>query len=87
MSTTTATEYVKARIDRSTKEQAERVLSKLGMSTSDAIRLFYRQVALRKGLPFSLYIPNAVTQQALKRKKISRGFTDAKDMFNDVSNR
>ena len=33
------------------------VFAKLGISTTEAIRMFLSQVRLRKGLPFSLSIP------------------------------
>jgi DNA-damage-inducible protein J len=42
------------------------VLHKLGLTASDAIRLFYRQVALRKGLPFDVRLPNAETRRAMR---------------------
>lgn len=84
MTATPATEYVKARIDRTTKVQAERVLNKLGISASDAIRMFYRQVALHNGMPFSLHIPNATTRASLQSKKISKEFSSAEDMFKDI---
>ena len=46
---------------------AERVFRKLGISSSEAINLFYSQVRLRKGLPFPLGIPNAVTRQTFEK--------------------
>lgn len=60
------TEPIRARVDSKLKAQAERVLEKLGLNASDAIRLFYKQVALQKGLPFDVKIPNATTRRALK---------------------
>lgn len=44
----------------------------MGLSTSDALTLFYKQVELHNGLPFDLRIPNKTTvaaMQELKRKK------------------
>ena len=40
------------RIDPETKKGAERVFKKLGLSTSQAITLFYQQVVTQHGLPF-----------------------------------
>jgi DNA-damage-inducible protein J len=60
------TETIRARVDAGLKARAEAVLDKLGLTASDAIRLFYKQVALQKGLPFEVKIPNAATRRALK---------------------
>lgn len=59
------TEIIRARVDSKLKADAEAVLHKLGLTASDAIRLFYRQLALRNGLPFDVKLPNAETRQAM----------------------
>jgi DNA-damage-inducible protein J len=46
------TQMIHARIDPKLKESAERVFSKIGISTAEAIRLFLKQVELHNGLPF-----------------------------------
>jgi DNA-damage-inducible protein J len=56
---------VRARIDPALKARAETILNDLGLNASDAIRLFYTQVALSKGLPFEVKIPNATTRKAI----------------------
>jgi DNA-damage-inducible protein J len=48
---------VRARVKSRLKRDAEAVFEKLGISTTEAIRMFLSQVSLRKGLPFSLSIP------------------------------
>ena len=60
------TRMIHARIDPKLKESAERVFSTLGISTTEAIRLFLKQVELHKGLPFPLAIPNAQTIAAMR---------------------
>ncbi|MFP4226232.1 MAG: type II toxin-antitoxin system RelB/DinJ family antitoxin [Desulfobacterales bacterium] len=55
------TETVRARIEPEIKEQAEKVFRRLGLTTTQAITLFYKQVELRNGLPFDVTIPNATT--------------------------
>jgi len=60
------TTMVHARIDPRLKESAERVFSKIGISTTEAIRLFLKQVELHKGLPFPIAIPNAQTTAAMR---------------------
>lgn len=47
---TTAT--IKVRIDADLKRDAENIFARIGLSTSQAIRLFYKQTILEKGLPF-----------------------------------
>ena len=47
-----------ARIEPSIKEQAEDILSVLGISASGAINLFYKQIILQQGLPFEVKIPS-----------------------------
>ncbi len=48
---------VYARIDAGLKENAENVLSQLGISTSGAIQMLYSQIVLTRGLPLNLYLP------------------------------
>jgi len=52
-------DMVRARIARDIKEESERILDQLGISMSDAIRMFLSQVCLRKAFPVELTIPNA----------------------------
>lgn len=67
------TKQVNIRLDDATKKAAERVFSKLGIAPSEAVRLFYRQVALHRGLPFPVRIPNKETRAALKELNEGRG--------------
>ena len=55
------TAVVRARIEPQLKNNAEYVLRELGLSPTQAVTLFYRQVELRRGLPFAVEIPNEVT--------------------------
>ncbi|MDO4549466.1 MAG: type II toxin-antitoxin system RelB/DinJ family antitoxin [Clostridia bacterium] len=48
---------VMARVEPDVKEQAERILSQLGLPVSVAINLLYRQIIMRNGLPFPMTIP------------------------------
>lgn len=54
MANTTA---VYARIDTDLKENAEGILSKLGITPSSAIQMLYSQIVLRNGMPFELKLP------------------------------
>lgn len=52
---------INARIDPVLKEKAENILHKLNLSAEEAVRLFYTQICLQKGLPFAVKIPKKVT--------------------------
>lgn len=51
------TRIVRARVDEDVTAEAEAILSQLGLSPSEAIRLFYRQIVLRRALPFTVEMP------------------------------
>ena len=63
----TKSEMIRARVEPELKQEAETVFSKLGLSTTQAITLFYKQVTLQQGLPFAVKIPNAETREALQQ--------------------
>ncbi len=48
---------VTARVEPEIKEKAEEILSRLGISASNGINMFYRQIILWNGLPFRPSIP------------------------------
>jgi len=58
---------VHARIDQATKTATEKVLDTLGMTPTEAIRLFYRQIAIRKSFPLELHVPNKLTASVLAK--------------------
>lgn len=56
---------VQARMEPDLKKAAEAVFDQLGISATEAIRIFYKQVELHQGLPFEVKIPNETTLAAL----------------------
>ncbi len=62
-------EMIRARVEPGLKHEAEAVLGKLGMTPTEAITLFYKQVTLYRGLPFPVRIPNAATRKALQEAR------------------
>lgn len=60
------TEMIRARVEPDLKHEAEEVLETLGLSPTEAITLFYKQVTLSRGLPFPVRIPNAATRKAIR---------------------
>ncbi|MEW5941388.1 MAG: type II toxin-antitoxin system RelB/DinJ family antitoxin [Chloroflexota bacterium] len=60
------TTMITARVDPKLKRETEKVLKNLGLTTSQAITLFFNQVALRKALPFAIAMPNTETAKAIE---------------------
>jgi DNA-damage-inducible protein J len=87
------TGYITARIEPKLKARAARVLANVGVSTTDAITMFLRQVVLRNGLPFEVRMPNAETKRAIEelenpaaRSKLKR-YATADQVFADAGPR
>ncbi|MGN0652380.1 MAG: type II toxin-antitoxin system RelB/DinJ family antitoxin, partial [Gemmiger sp.] len=87
-----------ARIEPDVKEQAEAILSALGIPASNAITMFYKQIILQKGLPFEVKLPagqpvdvSTLTQTQLDAE-LEKGYADitagktkkAKNVFEDI---
>ena len=70
------TEMIRARVEPELKHQAEALLRELGMSVTEAITLFYRQVTMHRGLPFEVKIPNANTTEALHQAESGAGLAE-----------
>jgi len=78
------TAQIRARVEPELKKEAEGILSTLGVSPTEAIRLFYRQVVLMGGIPFSVRIPSEATLATMERT--DRGediqlFSSSDEMF------
>lgn len=56
---------VRARIEPELKTRAEKVFGKIGLTTSEAITLFFKQVDLNQGLPFPVGIPKTMEVSAV----------------------
>jgi DNA-damage-inducible protein J len=83
----TKSSVITARIDPDLKQDTEAILSQLGLTPSQAITLFYRQVTLMEGLPFSVSLPNAETRRALNEAKARyalESFETLEDLFKDL---
>jgi DNA-damage-inducible protein J len=61
------TALITARIDPDLKRETKKVLDEIGLTTTQAITLFFKQIAMRKGLPFAVAIPNAETAEAIEK--------------------
>ena len=79
---------IQTRIDPKTKKQAKKILDTLGLTMSEAISAYLRQIVLHKGIPFKLKIPNASTIQAIEELEAGKGktFKNADDFLKDLKN-
>lgn len=67
-----AAQVVRARINSELKIKASAVLSEMGLSVSDAIRLLLVRVVSDGALPFDVRVPNAETQAAMLDARAGR---------------
>jgi len=79
---------IQVRLDKKTKSQAQKVFKVLDISMSEAIKLFLRQVALQRGIPFELKLPNEATLHAVGQLDSGKGvtFNSADELFEDLEN-
>ena len=79
---------VQVRMDPSIKKQAKAVLDQLGISMSDAIGIYFRQIILRREIPFELKLPNDATLQAIEQLESGKGvtFNSTDELFEDLGN-
>jgi DNA-damage-inducible protein J len=75
---------VRARIEPELKKHTEEIFRRLGLSVTQAITLFYKQVEARNGLPFNLVIPTEETTRTFASTDAGEDLfvcDDAEDMF------
>lgn len=86
MSTTT---MIHVRIDEKIKVQATETLNAMGLSISDAVRVFLLRVIADKQMPFEIKVPNAVTRAAITEadtimRKRRKHFATASGLINNI---
>ena len=62
----TKTTAITVRLDPQLKKDTQSVLKELGLTTTQAVSLFFKQVSLNRGLPFVVEIPNEETIRAIE---------------------
>ncbi|MBF0416110.1 MAG: type II toxin-antitoxin system RelB/DinJ family antitoxin [Magnetococcales bacterium] len=77
------------RIDEQIKAQATETLASMGLTVSDAVRVFLMRVVAEKQMPFPIKAPNAETRAAMtEADEITYAhrarFDSAKDLFDDL---
>ncbi|WP_325985318.1 type II toxin-antitoxin system RelB/DinJ family antitoxin [Pseudomonas protegens] len=76
---------VRCRIDEDLKVSATAVLNACGLSLSEAMRLFLRQVVAVQGLPFEVRVPSEKTARAMAQaREIRRQYDSIDDMLRDA---
>jgi DNA-damage-inducible protein J len=79
--------YVRARIDKATKERAADALEAMGLSISDAIRMLMLRIADERRLPFEVKVPNATTRKATAELEAGKGksFNSVEALMTDLN--
>ena len=67
------TDTIHMRISPEVKSEADSILSRLGISTADAISIFLNQVILCGGLPFDVRLPIAKDDTLATIERIENG--------------
>jgi DNA-damage-inducible protein J len=77
------------RVEDDIKEQATQALTAMGLSVSDAVRLFLRRVVIDQAFPLELKVPNAQTRAAMEESRTMMAtrrarFANAEELFADL---
>ncbi len=70
------TDMIRARVEPELKRGVEAVFSALGLSTTEAITLFHKQVIIHHGIPFDVRLPNRETLEAIAHSRKREGLTE-----------
>lgn len=86
---TSQTSMLHVRIDDETKLQAQQALKAMGLSVSDAVRIFLTRVVAEQAIPFDVRVPNAQTVAAMNEadeliKKKKARFETVEELFNEL---
>ena len=86
---TAQTSMLHIRVDDDIKDQATVALTAMGLSVSDAVRLFLRRVVVDQAFPLELKVPNAETQAAMQESRAMMAgrkarFASGNEIFADL---
>lgn len=79
---------VQVRMPEELKQEVNSILDTLGMTPSEAVLLYYKQIALNNGIPFEIRIPNKETAEAIREAragKDTKKYSSADDLFADLN--
>ena len=75
------------RTSKELKDEVGNILHDLGLNHSIVINMLYHQIALLKGLPYSIKIPNKITQMALDELESGeprKTYRNTAELFEDL---
>jgi len=82
------TATIQTRVEPGLKTAVEKVLKTLGLTTSEAISIFFRRIIMEQGLPFPVKITNPATikaiNDAIEGKNLSKAYESSDAMFEDL---
>ncbi len=84
------TAYINARVETKLKKEAEAVLERVGINTSDLVTMVLKQVVIQQGIPFDVcdrsHVPNAETRRAIASLERGGGkhFETTEELFADA---
>ena len=83
------TSMLHIRVEDDIKEQATQALTAMGLSVSDAVRLFLRRVVIDQAFPLELKVPNTQTRAAMEESRTMMAtrrarFASADELFTDL---
>jgi len=86
---TAHTSMLHIRVDDDIKEQATQALTAMGLSMSEAVRLFLRRVVIDQAFPLELKVPNAQTRAAMDESRAMMAtrrarFATSDELFADL---
>jgi len=87
---TTQTSMLHVRVEDAVKRRAADTLAQMGLSVSDAVRLFMHRVVAEQAFPLELKVPNTATRAALaEADKIVRArrkrYADTDELFGSLA--
>ena len=82
------TATIQTRVDPEIKRNAQKILSTLNISMSEAISLYLTQITLNRGIPFEIKIPNKLTAKTLNDSENRRELhkvSDVDELFQELN--
>lgn len=82
----TTSVMIHVRVDHEVKAQATEALETMGLTVSEAVRLFLKRVVAEQAMPIELKVPNAETRAAMEESRaiIRARFAHAKELFDGL---
>ena len=82
------TAMIRARMEPKLKNEVEKIFRILGLTSTEAINLFYKQVKIYNGIPFEIKVPNKQTLKAFRDSDAGKNlkkFKSIDDLLTDLN--